>query len=138
LLAHGDGSGCACGTLYTIGGGRSILLFTRFSFAMGSFLGSFSSGVWQQLPRIEPLFLLQLWGWPGVIAHLLVQALLAFWLWRRQRQGLVAWQGSWSLFTGAVVLALLNSLTVVLAGRLRWSGFSGQPPSLTSEAGHRP
>jgi hypothetical protein len=22
--------------------------------------------------------------------------------------------------------------------RLRWSGFSGQPPSLTSEAGHRP
>ena len=105
---------------------------------MGSFLGSFSSGVWQQLPRIEPLFLLQLWGWPGVIAHLLVQALLAFWLWRRQRQGLVAWQGSWSLFTGAVVLALLNSLTVVLAGRLRWSGFSGQPPSLTSEAGHRP
>jgi hypothetical protein len=32
-----------------------MLLFTRFSFAMGSFLGSFSSGVWQQLPRIEPL-----------------------------------------------------------------------------------
>jgi hypothetical protein len=24
------------------------------------------------------------------------------------------------------------------AGSLRWSGFSGQPPSLTSEAGHRP
>ena len=22
--------------------------------------------------------------------------------------------------------------------QLRWSGFSGQPPSLTSEAGHRP
>ena len=29
-------------------------------------------------------------------------------------------------------------LIVVPAHKLRWSGFSGQPPSLTSEAGHRP
>jgi len=33
----------------------------------------------------------------------------------------------------------LNSKKPTPAGRqLRWSGFSGQPPSLTSEAGHRP
>ena len=47
---------------------------------------------------------------------MLVLALLVFWLWRRQAQALVAWQGCWSLFTGAVVLALLKALTVVLAG----------------------
>lgn len=67
-----------------------------FSFATGFFLGSLSIGVWNQLPRIEPLSLLQLWGWPGVIAQLLVLALLVFWLWRRQAQALVAWQGSYS------------------------------------------
>jgi uncharacterized membrane protein YedE/YeeE len=111
------GSGCACGTLYTIGGGSSMMLFTLLTFSTGSFLGSLSNGVWQQLPRLEPVSLLQLWGWPGVVAQLLVLAVLALWLWKRQRQAPAAQQGSWSLVTGAVVLALLNALTVVLAGR---------------------
>jgi len=111
------GSGCACGTLYTIGGGSLMMLFTLLTFATGSFLGSLSNGVWQQLPEIEPVSLLQLWGWFGVFAQLLLLAGLAFWLWSRHRGSLLAWEGFWSLAMGGIVLALLNALTVVLAGR---------------------
>jgi hypothetical protein len=37
-----------------------------------------------------------------------------------------------------LTLSLLAYAAVMFTIQVRWSGFSGQPPSLTSEAGHRP
>ena len=124
------GSGCACGTLYTIGGGSAMMLLTLVSFSGGSFAASLSSQPWSALPRLEPVSLLQLWGWGGAGLQLLVLAAVALALWRWQRPRLAedgfwpratGWRslavGPWSLVGGAVALALLNSLTVVLAGR---------------------
>lgn len=124
------GSGCACGTLYAIGGGSAMMLLTLVSFSGGSFAASLSSQPWSVLPRLEPVSLLQLWGWGGVGLQLLVLAAVALALWRWQRPRLAedgfwpratGWRGlavgPWSLVGGAVSLALLNSLTVVLAGR---------------------
>ena len=124
------GSGCACGTLYTIGGGSAMMLLTLVSFSGGSFAASLSSQPWSALPRLEPVSLVQLWGWGGAGLQLLVLAAVALALWRWQRPRLAedgfwpratGWRslavGPWSLVGGAVSLALLNSLTVVLAGR---------------------
>ncbi|MBD2111865.1 MULTISPECIES: YeeE/YedE family protein [Cyanophyceae] len=124
------GSGCACGTLYTIGGGSSMMLFTLLTFGLGSFLGTLTNGFWQGLPQTEPLALVALWGWGGVALQLALLGLLGIGLWHWQRrQGhetlalkpLLHWRsllyGPWSLVTGAVVLALLNTLTLLLAGR---------------------
>ena len=124
------GSGCACGTLYTIGGGSAMMLLTLVSFSGGSFAASLSSQPWSALPRLEPVSLVQLWGWGGAGLQLLVLAAVALALWRWQRPRLAEdgfwpratdWRslavGPWSLVGGAVSLALLNSLTVVLAGR---------------------
>ncbi|MCP9815870.1 YeeE/YedE family protein [Synechococcus sp. GreenBA-s] len=124
------GSGCACGTLYTIGGGSAMMLLTLVSFSGGSFAASLSSQPWSVLPRLEPVSLLQLWGWGGAGLQLLVLAAVALALWRWQRPRLAeegfwpratGWRslavGPWSLVGGAVSLALLNGLTVVLAGR---------------------
>ncbi|MBW4459025.1 MAG: YeeE/YedE family protein [Nodosilinea sp. WJT8-NPBG4] len=124
------GSGCACGTLYTIGGGSSMMLFTLLTFGTGSFLGTLTNGFWQGLPQTEPLALVELWGWGGVALQLALLGLLGFGLWRWQQhqehetlplKPLLSWRsllyGPWSLIAGGVVLALLNTLTLLLAGR---------------------
>jgi len=124
------GSGCACGTLYTIGGGSAMMVLTLVSFSGGSFAASLSTEAWAVLPRLDPVSLLQRWGWAGAGLQLLVLAILALALWRWQRPRLAeegfwprspGWRslalGPWSLVGGAVSLALLNALTVVLAGR---------------------
>ncbi|MBD1874383.1 YeeE/YedE family protein [Nodosilinea sp. FACHB-131] len=123
------GSGCACGTLYTIGGGSSMMLFTLLTFGIGSFLGTLTNGFWQGLPQTEPVALVA-WGWAGVALQLVLLVLLGvgLWYWQR-RQGHAtlplkpppSWRsllyGPWSLVAGGVVLALLNTLTLLLAGR---------------------
>ena len=124
------GSGCACGTLYAIGGGSGMMLFTLVSFSGGSFLASLTPDPWRELPRLEPVSLLERWGWGGALLQLGVLAVVALVLWLRQRPrprrpslNLQGWSwrrllvGPWSLSGGAVALALLSLLTLVLAGR---------------------
>lgn len=124
------GSGCACGTLYTIGGGSSMMLFTLLTFGTGSFLGTLTNGIWQGLPKVKAISLVAQWGWGGALLQLGLLGLLGFglWRWQRQRGGETlavsqnfSWRsllyGPWSLVAGAVVLALLNTLTLLLAGR---------------------
>jgi uncharacterized protein len=123
------GSGCACGTLYTIGGGSSMMLITLLTFGTGSFLGSLTNGFWQALPQAEAISLVQIWGWPGVALQLGVLAALGAGLWFWQRANAdkskfwqpLTWRsflyGPWSLVWGAIALALLNTLTLILAGR---------------------
>ena len=124
------GSGCACGTLYAIGGGSSMMLLTLISFSVGSFLGSVSTELWRGWPSLEPVSLLAHWGWPGALLQLVVLTTLALVLWRWQQPTLQHqgfwprtgdWRGvltgPWATVSGAIALALLSVLTLVLAGR---------------------
>lgn len=134
------GSGCACGTLYTIGGGSSMMLLTLLTFGIGSFWASLTGSFWAGLPQTEALSLIKLWGWSGVGLQLFVLLIIAYalWLWDRrihfsnsnsssdsevtqretQRFDLRSLlYGPWSLVLGAIVLAVLNWLTLLIAGR---------------------
>ena len=124
------GSGCACGTLYTIGSGSSSMLITLAGFASGSFLGSLTPGPWRDWPRLAPISLVDRWGWAGVAVQLAVLAGVACLLWRScqaqvssphdswPRSFSMAWiRGPWSTATGAVALSILSLLTLVVAGR---------------------
>jgi hypothetical protein len=128
------GSGCACGTLYTIGGGSSLMLLTLLTFGIGSFWASLTDQVRAGLPALEPVSLIGIWGWYGVALQLLILLAIAIMLWQWRKgdastptalpkfQSLIPnprslLYGSWSLTLGAVVLALLNWLTLLIAGR---------------------
>lgn len=126
------GSGCACGTLYTIGGGSSMMLLTLLTFGIGSFWASLTVALWEGLPKFEPISLVQAWGWWGVGLQLLVSGAIALFL--RQLGNSASspnseltpleaspfkrlLYGPWSLIFGAIALAVLNWLTLLLAGR---------------------
>lgn len=124
------GSGCACGTLYAIGGGSSVMLITLGGFGAGSFFASLTTDAWRDLPKLKPVSLVDSWGWPGALIQLAVLGALAFflWAWKRPQQdacrpfwprfhwkGLL--RGPWATVTGALALAVLAVLTLVLAGR---------------------
>ncbi|MBD3884594.1 YeeE/YedE family protein [Phormidium tenue FACHB-886] len=132
------GSGCACGTLYTIGGGSSMMLLTLLTFGIGAFWASLTGDLWAGLPQTEPLSLIKLWGWSGVGLQLLILLVIAFALrlWDRRinsdpdsdidrtaqfnLQNLTPkalLYGPWSLVFAAIVLAVLNWLTLLIAGR---------------------
>lgn len=124
------GSGCACGTLYTIGGGSSMMLFTLITFGIGSFWASLTGQWWAALPKTEPLSLGLLWGWSGVLFQLSLIAMIGYGLWRWQRTRFTEsislnsaislrslLYGPWSLVFGAIVLAVLNWVTLLIAGR---------------------
>lgn len=126
------GSGCACGTLYAIGGGSSMMLFTLLTFCLGSFWASLTGAAWANLTRIAPISLAGSWGWSGVAVQLaLIGGLAAVlgWIGRRQGELLPQFQGfkqpswatiirgPWSLVAGGILLALLNWATLLVAGR---------------------
>ncbi|ACK68203.1 protein of unknown function DUF395 YeeE/YedE [Rippkaea orientalis PCC 8801] len=130
------GSGCACGTLYTIGGGSSMMMLTLLTFCIGSFWSTLTSGFWSKFPETQPLSLIEQWGWLGVSIQLLIFVVLAYFLWLWGKNRLSDHQeslpnalqdspslihaflyGPWSLPFGALMLAFLNGLTLVIAGR---------------------
>ena len=130
--------GCASGTLYTVGGGSTKMLFTLFFFMVGSLLGAAHLPWWLGVPwwpgteRPGSLSLLQAWGLaPALLAQLAVFAAIAgatILVERRGRGGqpedaaaqlpltrrLLA--GPWPLIWGACGLAILNAVTLVTAG----------------------
>ena len=122
------GGGCGSGTLYTVGGGSTRMVVTLAAFCLGAFLGSLDMGRWAALPSLGSLSLARQFGWGPALA-LQMGALVLIWLaarlWARgvpQRSlwGSVTWRrlltGPWPLILGAGLLALLNALTLVLAG----------------------
>jgi uncharacterized membrane protein YedE/YeeE len=125
--------GCGSGTLYTVGGGGSKMVFTLASFVAGSFWASLHMDWWLELPSWEPVSLGETMGWPQATAAqlaflLAIGVLLQYWaktptkrlrkFWPSDWQEVVS--GPWPLLTGAVALALLNLLTLVTAGH-PWS-----------------
>jgi uncharacterized membrane protein YedE/YeeE len=131
------GSGCACGTLYTIGGGSSIMVLTLLTFGLGAFGATLTDSVWSGLPKMEPIALVEKWGYLGSGIQLLVLLMIAGILWRYRKVTVAemspkfanSWierslYGPWSLVTGAIALAVLNGLTLVVSGR-PWGVTSG-------------
>lgn len=128
------GSGCACGTLYTIGGGSSLMVLTLLTFSGGAFWATLTGDLWTDLPKTQPLSLIGLWGWGGVLLQILVLLSIGYGLRQWQHRAVkpnprfsasmwsaLRWRtllyGPWSLTFGALVLALLNQLTLLIAGR---------------------
>ncbi|WP_163649985.1 YeeE/YedE family protein [Modicisalibacter sp. 'Wilcox'] len=127
------GSGCASGTLYTVGGGNARMLITLAFFVVGSLIGTAHFSWWQSLPAFQPVSLVDTLGAGGGIAvSLVLFALIAgiTVVLEKRRHGRLEtppqpearpgsrWlRGPWPLLGGGVALALLNFITLALAGR---------------------
>lgn len=126
------GGGCASGTLFTAGGGNARMMITLLFFIVGSVLGSAHFAWWASLPAFEPVSLVATFGpGAGIVFSLLLFAGIAVLtvVMEKRRHGTLQsapeatdkrarWlRGPWPLLFGAVGLALLNFLTLALAGR---------------------
>jgi uncharacterized membrane protein YedE/YeeE len=125
--------GCGSGTLFTAGGGNVRMLLVLAFFCLGGFWASLDMHRWRVLSGEIELAFGDALGWPLAVA--LQLAVLAaiyvalrasgahlvqplWWEPGRWRQSLL--RGPWPLVLGAALLALLNALTLVLAGH-PWS-----------------
>ena len=126
------GGGCASGTLFTVGGGNARMVITLAFFIIGSLIGTAHFAWWQTLPAFQPTSLHGLFGVSGGIVvslglFIAIAALTVIMEKRRHGQlerapqveaGRARWlQGPWPLLAGAVGLAVLNFITLALAGR---------------------
>ncbi len=120
--------GCGSGTLYTAGGGSLRMLIVLAAFIAGSFWASLHMGWWQRLPAWGELALGDWVGWPAAVA--LQLAIFAV-LWKllakvRRRDSSAAPASADALaqarlwLVGAVLLAVLNFLVLIVAGH-PWS-----------------
>jgi len=127
------GGACASGTLFSIGGGNLRMLLVLVFFCIGTFRASLDMQWWTGLPGLGAVSLAgKVGNWPAValqmVALLLIYAFLrltggrnkrALWWhhgfsWRRLLRG------PWPLLLGAGALAVLNWLTLLVAGH-PWS-----------------
>jgi hypothetical protein len=117
------GGGCASGTLFALGGGNARLLMTLAWFIVGSVVGAAHLGFWQRLPSLQTGATQDWIGWPlALLLHLAVFGTIirvvpapAREIGPRSLRDMVG--TPWPLLWGAVGLAALNALTLVLAGR---------------------
>lgn len=123
------GGGCGSGTLYTVGGGSTRMVVTLVAFCAGAFLGSLDSLQFPALPSLGAVSFGKVLGWPTAIAlqaSLLFVIWLAFRRWAGSRPQKPIWgqglsgtkllRGPWPLLFSALMLALLNLLTLFVAG----------------------
>ena len=124
------GGGCASGTLFAAGGGNTRMFVTLLFFVVGSVIGITHLSWWQALPSHAPVSLVKEFGWPLALALNVAVFVAAYLVVARielARHGMVepvltirnaSWlRGPWPLLAGAVGLALLNFVTLYLAGR---------------------
>lgn len=120
-------SGCGCGTLYTVGSGSLSMILTVIAFCIGSFWASLNRHLWSNLPSVPPIVLGQILGWTGaVFLQLGIFIVLAGLLWVWSRTTANKPQIPTSLLKGAIALAILNFLTLIISGqpwRITW-GFA--------------
>ncbi|WP_342739396.1 YeeE/YedE family protein [Salipaludibacillus aurantiacus] len=128
------GNGCASGTLYSIGGGRSSMILVLISFIAGSVIGAWHFEFWTEtMPNFEGISLatdtglgffgawvLQMVIFGGVI-------LLTFYVAKKRKSPVMSSlpssrgikrivRGSWPLIAAAVILAVFNALTLMVRG----------------------
>jgi uncharacterized protein len=124
------GNGCGSGTLFTLGGGSTRMIATVVFFCAGSFWASLDMQWWNATPRLGTFVLGKEIGWSGaVVAQLVVFAALWWGLrrWGRDEEAPAApfnWAhlltGGWPFLWGALALALLSWLSLMIAGH-PWS-----------------
>lgn len=127
------GSGCASGVLYTAGGGNVRTLLVLVFFCLGAFRGSLDMSWWQTLPSMGSVSLARTLGWEialplqlGALALVYFGLRLGGWTLRP----ILKWQtgfslsslfrGPWPLIVSALLLAVLNWATLLVAGHA-WS-----------------
>jgi hypothetical protein len=121
--------GCGSGTLYALGGGSMRMIVALSTFCTGGFVASLNMDWWAAAPGWGSVSLLEQLGWQGAVSvQLVVLALLWFGLHRwagdaRQSslwEGRIGWPrlmtGPWSPLLTAGLLAVLNWVTLVIAG----------------------
>jgi len=124
------GGGCASGTLFSVGGGNTRMVVTLLFFIVGSVVGITHLAWWQTLPSFAPISLIAALGWPAALGLNIAVFAAAYAIvarFERTRHGTLApiatvkgrsWlRGPWPLLAGALGLALLNFITLCLAGR---------------------
>lgn len=144
------GGGCASGTLYTAGGGNVRMIVTLAAFVAGSFWASLHMGWWVMTPRLDAIVLGERLGWYGAAALqaavlLLLAELLRYWgrghpLIGKAPGWRVLLRGGWPVIWGASALAVLNWLSLVVAG-YPWSitwGFTLVGAKIARAAGWDP
>ncbi|AFY61311.1 YeeE/YedE family protein [Synechococcus sp. PCC 6312] len=137
------GGGCGCGSLAGLGSGNGSIVITILMFSVGSFLASLTRPFWAQFPSWQPIVWNQALGWVGGVAFQLallgIVAGVILWLnqapLKSRSEALIATdqsskqelskiiRGPWSLTTGAIVLAVLAWLTLIVSGqpwRITW------------------
>jgi hypothetical protein len=107
--------GCGSGTLYKAGMGVPLNMGILPLFALGSFLGSAHIDRWLALGQTQPVGLVDQWGAGTALAATWV-ALLALGLGVRWFAGWHKAWISWRWAGGALALAVLAALNLVLAG----------------------
>jgi len=125
--------GCGSGTLFTVGGGNARMMIVLLFFCVGGFWGSLDLSYWQQLPGIGSVSLGKTLGWKTAIFLQLFVLLAAYggfrWLGASRQQSLwfdgkfepaLLLRGPWPLLLSALLLALFNWLTLLIAGH-PWS-----------------
>ena len=129
------GGGCASGTLYAIGGGRTVMFITLIFFIVGATVGAYHLPFWtEEMPSFEPVSLATSTGlgYGGAwIVSLIIFGLIALAtiiIEKKRNAPKMAplptsrgWKrlvrGSWPLFAAAIALAVLNALTLMTRGQ---------------------
>ncbi|WP_020008142.1 YeeE/YedE family protein [Salinicoccus albus] len=129
------GGGCASGTLYAIGGGRTVMFITLLFFIIGATIGAAHLPFWtEDLPSAEPVSLATSTGlgyggaWIVSLIIFGLVALATIIIEKRKNAPKTAplpsttgwkriFRGSWPLFAAAIALAVLNALTLMTRGQ---------------------
>ncbi len=126
------GEGCASGTLYHIGAGKSENYYTIIGFVIGSVLGAWNFNFWvNDTPHFQPISLATSTGlgyFGAWVVQIVVFALifgLTFYIEKKRRSPRLAalpsdkgwkrlFRGSWPIMVGAASLGILNGLTLLV------------------------
>ncbi|MBM3589141.1 MAG: YeeE/YedE family protein [Alphaproteobacteria bacterium] len=123
------GGGCASGTLYAAGGGNTRMLLTLVFFIIGATIAAYDSERWADLPTLATTPLPELIGlWPTILGSLTVFlcVVLLSRVIEQRRHGRVepifsapsaASPRLWPWAMAAIILAVLNIMTLWAAGR---------------------
>ncbi len=125
------GGSCASGTLFLAGGGNVRMILVLLFFCAGAFAGSLNLQWWGQLPGIGTISLGKQYGWftstfAQLSGLLLIYLLLRKFVWQNRKGIRQTAKGMWPLLLCGSLLALLNWVTLLVAGHA-WSitwGFS--------------
>ncbi|NYT39027.1 YeeE/YedE family protein [Allopusillimonas soli] len=115
-LAMQVADGCGSGTLYKAGLGIPLNMGILPIFALGSFLGSAQLEQWLQLGSIAPVGLVARFGLLEAFGITLLGLIALGWAALRWSDRIAPWFNK-KLFIGAMLLAVLAALNLIIAGQ---------------------